>query len=299
MLKKFLYSINFIKFRKITFSFSIILSVIAILLIYYKGINLNIDFTGGVNIELKNNNYDITKIRNILEEHNFVGSSVTLFNQENISIKIGSNNANLNDIVLNLKSILSDNISKNIEYLQVEVIGAQVGSDLISSSIMALILSFLGIMIYIWIRFEWQFGLGVLVSLLHDALICLGFISLFQIEFNISSIAAILTVIGYSVNDSVVIYDRIRENIRIIRSQKLSVIINNSLHQTLSRTTLTVFTTVLANLAIVLFGGATIFPFAILVLFGFIFGTYSSIFISAPFLLLFIKEDKYITKTTL
>lgn len=299
MIKNYLKNVNFIKFRKATFSFSIILSILAIMIIMIKGINFNIDFTGGINIELKNNNYDIVKIRSILTENNFHDSSVSSFDQDNIAIKIGFSADDLNSTVTQIKNILEKNISSDIQYLQIEAVGPQVGLELIYSSVTALILSFVGIMIYIWIRFEWQFGLGVLVSLLHDALICLGFVSLFQIEFNISSIAAILTVIGYSVNDSVVIYDRIRENIRVIRSKKLSIIINDSLHQTLSRTTLTIFTTILANLALCFFGGSVIFPFAILVLFGFLFGTYSSIFISAPFLLLLIKEDKYISQSNL
>ena len=145
-------------------------------------------------------------------------------------------------------------------------------------------------MIYIWVRFEWYFGLGILVALIHDVILSLGFMSAVRLDFNLSTIAAILTIIGYSVNDSVVIYDRIRENSRKLHQKKLSQIINISINETLSRTILTVVTTLLANLALVIFGGEAIRSFSVLVFFGIIIGTYSSIFISAPILTLFVAK---------
>ncbi len=162
-----------------------------------------------------------------------------------------------------------------------------------TSGIKAVILSFFGIMIYIWFRFEWQFGVGVLVALVHDFIISMGFMSVSQLDFNLSSIAGILTIIGYSVNDSVVIYDRIRENLRKYGNMEINDIINVSVNETLSRTTLTVLTTLIANLSLILFGGEAIRSFSLLVFFGIVFGTYSSIFISAPVLtILNIKKFK-------
>lgn len=278
---------SFVKHKNIAFGFSILISILSILLIYIRGINFNIEFTGGVNIEIVNKSYDLEVFRKALEHYT---PSIQVVNSDYISIKVADANS-----IENIKSILKP-IDSGIEYVQVESIGPQVGSDLIQNGFMAVIFAFIGIMIYIGFRFEWQFGIGALVALMHDALISLGFLAATQIEFNISSIAGILTIIGYSVNDSIVVYDRIRENIRIIRSQNLAEIINSSIIQTLSRTTLTVFTTVIANLALVLFGGEAIFPFSILVLFGFIFGTYSSIFVSAPLLLVLIDEKSYLDK---
>jgi preprotein translocase subunit SecF len=158
---------------------------------------------------------------------------------------------------------------------------------MIQSGIMAMLLSFLSIMVYIWIRFEWQFGIGVLAALIHDAVLSLGFLSATKLDFNLSTIAAILTIIGYSVNDTVVIYDRIRENLRKYNKKTIGTIINMSVNETLSRTTITVFTTLLANLALILYGGEAIKSFSVLVFFGILIGTYSSIFISAPIITLF------------
>ena len=150
-----------------------------------------------------------------------------------------------------------------------------------------MLLSFIAIMIYIWVRFEWNFGIGVLIALFHDVILSLGFMSITEYDFNLSTIAAILTVIGYSVNDSVVIYDRIRENLRKYSKKAFGDVINLSVNETLSRTTITVFTTLLANLALILLGGEAIRSFSVLVFVGIFIGTYSSIFISAPILTLF------------
>ena len=158
---------------------------------------------------------------------------------------------------------------------------------MISSGVMAMLLSFLAIMCYIWIRFEWQFALGVLAALVHDAVLSLGFMSITKLDFNLSTVAAILTIIGYSVNDTVVIYDRIRENLRKYNKKSPTIIIYMSINETLSRTTITVLTTLLANIALIIYGGEAIRSFSILVFFGILIGTYSSIFISAPIITLF------------
>jgi len=186
-----------------------------------------------------------------------------------------------------IKKALQEKFPYEFDYRKVDFVGPQVGDQMIKSGSMAMVLSFLAIMIYIWIRFEWNFGIGVLIALLHDVVLSLGFMSITEYDFNLSTIAAILTVIGYSVNDSVVIYDRIRENLRKYSKKAFSDIINLSVNETLSRTTITVFTTLLANLALILLGGEAIRSFSMLVFVGIFIGTYSSIFISAPILTLF------------
>ena len=162
--------------------------------------------------------------------------------------------------------------------------GPQVGRMLINSGIKAIVFSFLAIMIYVWFRFELPFGIGILIALIHDLILVLGFMSVTQLDFNLSTIAAILTIVGYSVNDSVVIFDRVRDNIKQYKSKSLSSMINLSINQTLSRTILTVLTTLIANLALIIYGGSTIYSFSVSVFAGIVIGTYSSIFISAPIL---------------
>jgi preprotein translocase subunit SecF len=186
-----------------------------------------------------------------------------------------------------IKKALEENFSYTFDYRKVDFVGPQVGQQMIMSGIMAMVLSFIAIMLYIWVRFEWQFGVGVLIALVHDVIISLGFMSVTKYDFNLSTIAAILTIIGYSVNDSVVIYDRIRDNLRKFNRKGIDEIINTSINETLSRTTITVLTTLLANLALILLGGEAIKSFSILVFFGIFVGTCSSIFISAPILTLF------------
>jgi preprotein translocase subunit SecF len=205
-----------------------------------------------------------------------------------LSIRVGvSSEEDLMQNIALIKQTLQDKFSYNFDYRKVDFVGPQVGNQMIRSGTMAMILSFLGIMLYIWIRFEWHFGMGVLVALCHDVIISLGFMSITSYDFNLSTIAAILTVIGYSVNDSVVIYDRIRENLRKYSRKEMNEIINLSINETLSRTTITALTTLLANLALILLGGEAIRSFSVLVFFGIFVGTYSSIFISAPLLTLF------------
>ena len=232
---------------------------------------------------------DLAKMRMILNELN-IGEIVlqNFGSDKDISIRAGiSSEENLMHNIELIKSALKQNFPYEIEYRKVDFVGPQVGNQMIQSGIMAMLLSFLSIMVYIWIRFEWQFGIGVLAALIHDAVLSLGFLSATKLDFNLSTIAAILTIIGYSVNDTVVIYDRIRENLRKYNKKTIGTIINMSVNETLSRTTITVFTTLLANLALILYGGEAIKSFSILVFFGILIGTYSSIFISAPIITLF------------
>ncbi|HJD56777.1 MAG TPA: protein translocase subunit SecF [Rickettsia endosymbiont of Sericostoma sp. HW-2014] len=290
---------DFIRFKKVSYTMSIILSLVSIIWIGIYKFNFGIDFSGGIVIEVRlDQSPDLTKMREVLNNLK-IGEVVlqNFGNQNDLSIRVGSNSEDtlMHNIEL-IKLTLSNQFPYKFEYRKVDFVGPQVGAHLIKSGITALILSFLAIMAYTWARFEWYFGLGILIALLHDAILSLGFMSVMRLEFNLTSIAAILTIIGYSVNDSVVIYDRIRENLRKSYQKTMPQIINQSINETLSRTILTVVTTLLANLALVIFGGEAIHSFSLLVFFGIIVGTYSSIFISAPILMLFVAKKFSITK---
>lgn len=279
---------DFMRIKKINYTISIILSILSIIALIVWKLNFGIDFAGGINIEARTNEKpDLHKMREVLNHLDLGEVMLQGFGDENdFSLRIGGSKNEtelMKDIDL-IKTTLNKNFPYNIDYRKVDFVGPQVGDQLIWSGAKALGLSFLAIMIYIWIRFEWQFGVGILIALVHDAIMALGFMSVTQLDFNLSSIAAILTIIGYSVNDSVVIYDRIRENLRKYRQKNIDEIINLSTNETLSRTTLTVLTVLLSNLALIVFGGEALRSFSITVFFGIIAGTYSSIFISAPIL---------------
>ncbi|MEY3196675.1 MAG: preprotein translocase subunit SecF [Pseudomonadota bacterium] len=281
-------SVDFMRMSKINYAISIILSVISIACVAIFGFNFGIDFAGGVNLELRTKDApDVAKMRETLTHLDIGEVMIQTFGTENdVSIRVGnhSGDSDLNKKVEVIKSELNKHFGDNIEYRKVDFVGPQVGWHLIKSGIYAVCFSFLAIMIYVWIRFEWQFGVGVLIALVHDCIIALGVMSVTRLDFNLSTVAAVLTIIGYSVNDSVVIYDRIRENLRKYATRGVDSIINISINETLSRTTLTVVTTLLADLALIIFGGEALRSFSILVFVGIVCGTYSSIFISAPIL---------------
>ena len=289
-------SVDFMHLRKFNYTISIILTVISIAWISIFGFNFGIDFAGGVTIEMRTSEQpDVKHLREVLTKLDIGEVMVSTFGNENdVSIRVGvhKNDGNLTEKVNKIKDEIQTHVSYKIDYRKIDFVGPQVGGHLIKSGIYAVTLSFLGIMFYIWMRFEWQFGLGVLIALVHDGIIALGFMSITRLDFNLSTVAAVLAIIGYSVNDSVVIYDRIRENLRKYASRTVEDIINISVNETLSRTTLTVVTTLLADLALILFGGEAIHSFSILVFVGILFGTYSSIFISSPILTLF-KLEKF------
>lgn len=281
---------DFMRVKNLNYALSVFLFILSLVWIGIYKFNFGIDFAGGISMELRiNQTPDLAKMRMILNELN-IGEIVlqNFGSDKDISIRAGiSSEENLMHNIELMKSALKQNFPYEIEYRKVDFVGPQVGNQMIQSGIMAMLLSFLSIMVYIWIRFEWQFGIGVLAALIHDAVLSLGFLSATKLDFNLSTIAAILTIIGYSVNDTVVIYDRIRENLRKYNKKTIGTIINMSVNETLSRTTITVFTTLLANLALILYGGEAIKSFSVLVFFGILIGTYSSIFISAPIITLF------------
>lgn len=288
--------INFMKVHKIALFLSILSIVASIALVAVKGLNFGIDFSGGVLMEVRIENADVKKVREV-----FAGEikDVQIQNvDQDLLIRVAENSHTLENkdqgqeiLIQNIKNILEKNFTQ-ITYRKIDFVGPQVGGELIKKGFLALILSFVFIMIYIWIRFDWQFGAGGIFALFHDATLLLGFYSLSGLEFNLTSIAAILTVIGYSINDSVVIYDRIRENLRVMKKADLTDVINSSLNSTMSRTFLTSITTLLSLLAFVLFGGEVLKSFSIATFVGILIGTYSSVYISAPILLYFDPRKK-------
>jgi preprotein translocase subunit SecF len=281
--------IDFMYLSKYIYIFSILLTTLSIIFLFTLKLNFGIDFAGGITIEARISEIpDLGKMREVLTNLNIGEISIQNFGSDkDIAIRVGTADANEEQIMVyveKIKSALQSEFKYEIEYRKVDFVGPQVGDQLIIAGVQAIMLSFLGILIYVWFRFEWQFGVGILTALVHDTIIALGFMSVTDLDFNLASIAALLTIIGYSVNDSVVIYDRIRENLRKYRSKSIDYIVNLSVNETLSRTTLTVLTTLLTNLALIIWGGEAIRSFSILMFFGIIVGTYSSIYISAPLL---------------
>jgi preprotein translocase subunit SecF len=259
---------------------------------FSKGLNYGIDFTGGVLIEARMGTApDLSLMRHSLNELNI--GEVSLQNvgsDKDILIRLGAHSASSEMQQKNIdliKATIANKFGDNIDYRKIDYVGPQVGEELIRNGIYATILSFFAIMCYIWIRFEWQYGVGLLIALIHDTIVSIGFMSYMNLEFNLTSIAALLTIIGYSVNDSVVIYDRIRENMRKYKKITTAELINISINETLSRTILTVSTTLLATLALIIYAGEAVRSFSLVVFSGIIIGTYSSIYISAPILIYF------------
>jgi preprotein translocase subunit SecF len=266
---------------------SLLLLLASIFLLSFKGLNLGIDFKGGTVIEAKlDQKAEFTPLYNMLHDLNLGDIHLQNLDSNNIMIKLGNSSNETQDKNISiLKAALNKYFDNKIEYSKIEFVGPQVGAALIQDGIMAMLFSFIGIMCYIAFRFEWQYGLGIIIALTHDTVFTLGFMSLTGLEFDLTSIAAVLTVIGYSVNDSVVIYDRIREN--ILKYKKLSVqdMINLSINETLGRTMLTVLTTLISVGGLIIFGGDKLHSFSVTVFFGIVVGTYSSIYISAPILI--------------
>ncbi len=289
------YNFNFVKYSPLVAFASLVLVVASIYLSFTKGFNFGVDFKGGIVFEVRpEKEISVSQVRKIFEKEtkNLPISEINIqeiVGSNDIMFRIGDKSKNDKQrikLVENLKVKITENLGEKTEFRKVDYVGPQVGKELVRDGAIAIILSFIGIMIYVWFRFEWQYGLGAIIALIHDAIMVLGVFSLLGLEFNLASVAAILTVVGYSINDSVVIYDRIRENLRKYRKLELSEIINNSLNETLARTILTVSTVLVALLALILLGGEALFSFSFAIFFGVLVGTYSSIYVSAPVLLL-------------
>ena len=264
---------------------SISLVTISLLLLIFKGLNFGIDFKGGTLIEVRSNDQKITtaSLRDNLSQMNLGDVSVKNFgNKTDFLIKF-ENNSNKN-VIEEIKLNLDKSFGNNFSFRRVEKVGPKVSSELLKSGVLAISVALTLMLIYIWIRFEWQFSLGAILALFHDVIVTLGLFSLLGLEINLSIVAAVLTIVGYSMNDTVVIYDRVRENLRKYSDIKIFELTNTSINETLSRTLITSITTLLALLSIFFFGGEILKGFSLAMIFGVIFGTYSSIYIANPIL---------------
>ena len=290
--------INFNKFYKLFNIISLSLVIISILLLFFKGLNFGVDFKGGTLIELRANDksINVTSLRKSFSEMSLGDFNVKKFGNENdFLIKIEKKDTTANAIEI-IKRELTTSVGSSFNFRRVENVGPKVSSELLKSGVIAIALSLAAMLFYIWIRFEWQFSLGAILALFHDVIITLGLFSLLSLEINLSIVAAVLTIVGYSMNDTVVIYDRVRENLRKFSEIKIFELTNISINETLSRTIITSATTLLALVSIYLFGGEILKGFSLAMIMGVIFGTYSSIYIANPILVKLRVSQKTILK---
>ena len=276
---------DFMKLKNYFIYLSIFLIVISLFLLSFRGLNLGIDFKGGTLVEVTTKNSDIGELRSVLSPHFNYVSLQEFGNSQTIIIRL-QNNSNEESIetINKVKDLINDKVE---EFRRSEFVGPTISSELLWKGLQAISFALIAILFYIWLRFEWQFGFGAVVALTHDVLFTLGVLSLLKIDFSLASIAAILTICGYSINDSVVVYDRIRENLRKYKKLDMKELFNISINNTLSRTVMTSLTTLIALFSLYFLGGEVIRPFAFAMVIGVIVGTYSSIFIAVPTLLLF------------
>ena len=291
-------NINFVSKFKTANIISIALFILSIFLIGFKGLNYGIDFKGGTLIELRTDpSINASTIRDSLNSMNLGDVNVKRFGKVgDYLIKVEQKNTNGNNLIPEIKKKLSNNLNSEIDFRRVENVGPKVSSELLESSIIAISLALAAMLFYIWIRFEWQFSIGSIIALFHDVVITLGIFSILSLEINLSIIAAVLTIVGYSMNDTVVIYDRIRENLFKYTKISISDISNLSINETLGRTIITSTTTLLALLSIYLLGGEILRGFSFAMILGVIIGTYSSIFVASPILKFFKVSYKTLEK---
>ncbi len=292
-------NIPFNKFYKRFNILSLSLILFSLLLLIFKGLNYGVDFKGGTLIELRSldKTLSITDLRKSFTKLNLGDVTVKEFGKDNdYVIKFEKKQSIEENFIENIKIELANDIGNIFEFRRVESVGPKVSSELLKSGIIAIALSLGAMLIYIWIRFEWQFSLGAISAVFHDVIITLGFFSLLNFEINLSIVAAVLTIVGYSMNDTVVIFDRVRENLKKYSDIKIFEITNISINETLSRTIITSVTTLLALLSIFVFGGAILKGFSFAMILGVIIGTYSSIYIANPILVNLNISQKTILK---
>ena len=292
--------------KKINFSslfgkaniFSILVFSISVLFIIFKGLNYGIDFKGGTLIELRvDNSINISDLRSSFTKMNLGDVNVKEFGKKgDYLIKIEKSNEENPNFVNELKSNIKKSIGEEVNFRRVEKVGPKVSNELLQSGLIAIILSLAAMLFYIWIRFEWQFSVGSIIALFHDVIITVGVFSLLSFEINLSIIAAVLTIVGYSMNDTVVIYDRIRENLSKFSKLNIDEISDLSINETLSRTIITSVTTLLALFSIFILGGEILKGFSFAMILGVIIGTYSSIFVASPVLKFFKVSYKTMQK---
>lgn len=277
--------INFIGLRFVTYIISALLSFGSLGLFLTKGVNYGIDFKGGTMIEVRTPlPVDLAKMRSSLNALNLGDISLQEFGSpQDILIRVEQQKGSEKDQLRAIEKV-KESLGADMEYRRIETVGPTVGAELVENSIYAVLWALVAMLIYIWLRFEWQFGVCAILALAHDALSILGLYSLFGLEFNLTAIVAILITIGYSINDTVVIYDRVRENLRKFKKMALEDVLNLSINETLARTILTSSSTLLALFALYYWGGEVISTYSLPILVGVAVGTYSSIFLAAPLL---------------
>ena len=291
-------NINFVSKFKNANIISIIFFILSIFLITFKGLNYGIDFKGGTLIELRTESpVNASSIRDSLNSMDLGDVNVKKFGKEgDYLIKVEQKNTNNSKLIPEIKKKLSDNLNADIDFRRVENVGPKVSTELLESSVIAISLALAAMLFYIWVRFEWQFSVGSIIALFHDVIITLGIFSILSLEINLSIIAAVLTIVGYSMNDTVVIYDRIRENLYKYNKISISDIANLSINETLARTIITSVTTLLALLSIYILGGEILRGFSFAMILGVLIGTYSSIFVASPILKFFKVSYKTLEK---
>ena len=294
--------IKFTSFYKKLNILSLILVFLSIFILLIKGLNFGVDFKGGTLIELRvdNSSINISEIRQSFLKMDLGDVTVKKFGVENdYLVKIEKTNPDNPDFIKSINAKLSSDLGAEVNFRRVENVGPKVSNELLKAGLIAITLSLAAMLFYIWIRFEWQFSVGAIVAIIHDVVITLGIFSLLSFEINLSIVAAILTIVGYSMNDTVVIFDRIRENLKKYSKISIIDISDTSINETLSRTLITSITTLLALFSIFIFGGAILKGFSFAMIIGVVIGTYSSIFVASPILKLtnvsqktILKEDK-------
>ena len=291
-------NISFNKYYKLFNIISIILVILSILSILFKGLNYGVDFKGGTLIELRinDNQTNISSLRSEFNNMNLGDVAIKNFGNDNdFLIKFVKKEKDKN-LIQNIKKDLTKAIGPVFEFRRVESVGPKVSAELLNKGLIAIAASLGAMLFYIWIRFEWQFSLGAIIALFHDVILTIGIFSLFSIEINLSIVAALLTIVGYSMNDTVVIFDRVRENLKKHLSIKIFELTNLSINETLSRTIITSVTTMLALLSIFIFGGEILKGFSLAMILGVVFGTYSSIYIANPTLVYLKVSYKTVVK---
>jgi len=291
--------INFSKYFKHANIFSLLAVIISILFLFFKGLNYGVDFKGGTLLEIRieNKNIQIQDLRSSLSIAELGDVNVKQFGKEGDFLIKFEKNANENaKFITDLKNTVSKKIGSAVNFRRVETVGPKVSSELLKQGITAIVLALGAMLFYIWIRFEWQFSLGAIIALIHDVVITLGIFSILSFEVNLSIVAAVLTIVGYSMNDTVVIFDRIRENLLKYSKLKTNEISDLSVNETLSRTVITSLTTLLALFSIFILGGEILKGFSFAMILGVIIGTYSSIFVASPVLNYFKVTQKTLLK---
>lgn len=282
-------NIPFLKWRNLAVGLSIVMILASIALVMVRGLNFGVDFAGGLLIEARfEQPVDLDQLRNVVNGAGAgEGQLQTFGDAQTIAIRLPlpeGNDEAVQKVVQQVQSTIAET-HKDVEFRRVETVSGKVSGELVRDGAFAVLFAMIGISIYIWFRFEWQFGVAAMFGLVHDVALTMGFFAITQLEFNLNIVAAVLTIVGYSLNDTIVVFDRIRENLRKFRKMEMVDILDLSINETLARTIVTSLSMILALGTLVVFGGQVLFGFSVAMLLGIVIGTYSSIFISAPILL--------------